>query len=201
MQIKAVYIAALGLALAGLRSAAQESALPGATLSGVTARELELFREGRGDFMEVENASDGLGPMFNGTSCAQCHNIPSIGGTGTMVEVRAGYRDERGVFHAPPGGTLQHLFSVPPHDCQVSIYSEANIIAHRISIPLFGAGLIDAIADSTILALADPEDRDGDGVRGRAAMVQDVASGKARVGRFGWKAQQATLLTFAGDAY
>jgi CxxC motif-containing protein (DUF1111 family) len=151
--------------------------------------------------MEVEQSSDGLGPLFNGTSCAQCHNIPAVGGTGTMLEVRAGYRDDQGVFHAPPGGTLQHLFSVPPHDCQVSIYAEANIIAHRISVPLFGAGLIDAIADSTILALADPDDRDGDGVRGRAAMIQDVASGKTRAGRFGWKAQQATLLSFAGDAY
>ncbi|HZC24640.1 MAG TPA: di-heme oxidoredictase family protein, partial [Candidatus Binatia bacterium] len=149
----------------------------------------------------VESADDGLGPMFNGTSCAQCHNLPTVGGTGTMVETRAGYRDEHGVFHAPPGGSVIHLFSVPPHDCQISVYEEANVIAHRISIPLFGAGLVEAIPDETILALADPEDRNGDGIRGRAAMVQDVATGKKRVGRFGWKAQHATLLTFAADAY
>ena len=100
-----------------------------------------------------------------------------------------------------PGGTLMHLFSVPPHDCQISVYEEANVVAHRISIPLFGAGLVEAIPDETILALEDPDDKNGDGIRGRAAIVEDVGSGVKRVGRFGWKAQQATLLAFVADAY
>jgi CxxC motif-containing protein (DUF1111 family) len=182
----------------------QDGPIIGSPLAGISSRELELFRLGREDFLEVETAAEGLGPVFNGTSCAQCHNIPVVGGTGTMVEMRAGFRDEDGHFSAPPGGTLMHLFSVPPHTCQVSIgaiYEEANVIAHRISMPLFGAGLVEAIADETLLALADPEDRDGDGISGRAAMVKDVATGRQRVGRFGWKAQQATLLAFAADAY
>lgn len=197
------------LLLAGLASAvlavvsvvAQQPSLPGSPLPGLTSRELELFRIGRDDFLEVETPEEGLGPMFNGTSCAQCHNIPSVGGTGTMVEMRAGYRDEDGRFHAPPGGTVMHLFSVPPHDCQILVYEEANVVAHRISMPLFGAGLIEAIPDDAILALADPEDKNGDGIRGRAAMVKDLVSGQNRVGRFGWKAQHATLLAFAADAY
>src|SRR5262249_59090740 len=125
------------------------------------------------DFHEVESAEEGLGPLFNGNSCAQCHNIPAVGGTGTMVEMRAGYRDEAGRFHAPPGGTLMHLFSVPPHNCQVSVYDEANVVGKRISIPLFGAGLIESIPDAMILALEDPSDRNGDGIRGRAALVDD----------------------------
>ena len=50
--------------------------------------------------------------------------------------------------------------------------------------------------DETILALEDPEDRDGDGIRGRAARVMDVLPGGERIGRFGWKAQHATLLAF-----
>jgi CxxC motif-containing protein (DUF1111 family) len=70
-----------------------------------------------------------------------------------------------------------------------------------MSIPLFGAGLLEAIADDTLLALEDPFDRDRDGISGRAAVITDVATGQRRVGRFGWKAQVATLLTFAGDAY
>ncbi|MBM3774598.1 MAG: hypothetical protein FJW37_05480 [Acidobacteria bacterium] len=180
---------------------AQQERLPGGALPGITSRELELFRMGRNDFLEVETATEGLGPLFNGTSCAQCHNIPAIGGTGTMVETRAGYRDEAGVFQAPPGGTLMHLFSVPPHDCQVSIHEEANVIARRISIPLFGAGLVEAIPDALLLSLEDPDDRNGDGIRGRAALVDDPATGTRKVGRFGWKAQQATLLAFAADAY
>ena len=203
MTSKTVYlIASAAFAVAATYLMAQESAaVLGLPLSGITSRELELFREGREDFLEVETASDGLGPLFNGTSCAQCHNIPAIGGTGTMVELRAGFRDENGIFHAPQNGTLQHLFSIPPHDCQVSVYEEANIIAHRISVPLFGAGLMEAVPDATLLALADPDDKNGDGVRGRAALIEDVATKTTRVGRFGWKAQQATLLAFAGDAY
>jgi CxxC motif-containing protein (DUF1111 family) len=179
----------------------QQEAAPGAPLPGLTARELELFRLGRSDFLEIENATEGLGPLFNGSSCAQCHNIPAIGGTGTIVEIRAGYRDEGGRFYAPPGGTLMQLFSVPPHNCQVAVYEEANVIGKRISIQLFGAGLIEAIPDETLIALQDPFDANGDGIRGRAAIIEDVATGQRRVGRFGWKAQQATLLAFAADAY
>ena len=81
------------------------------------------------------------------------------------------------------------------------MYEEANVVAHRISIPLFGIGLVEAIPDETILALADPEDKNGDGISGRAAIVEDVATSQKRVGRFGWKAQHATLLAFAADAY
>src|SRR5688572_2541561 len=97
-------------------ASAQQPGIPGTPLAGLTPLELELFRAGRDDFMEVETPEEGLGPMFNGTSCAQCHNIPAIGGTGTMVETRAGYVDESGRFHEPPGGSVMHLFSVPPHD-------------------------------------------------------------------------------------
>src|SRR4029077_20497622 len=55
--------------------------------------------------------------------------------------------------------------------------------------------------DEAILALEDPEDRDGNGIRGRAARITDIATGRERIGRFGWKAQHATLLAFSGDAY
>ena len=190
-------ISMFGLALWAQR----DDLLPGSPLPGISSRELELFRLGREDFMEVETPGDGLGPAFNGTSCAQCHNIPAIGGTGTILETRAGYRDESGGFHTPPGGTLHHLFSTAPHDCQVSVYDEANVVGHRISIPLFGAGLVEAIPDAALLALADPDDANADGISGRAAIVEDVATRRQRVGRFGWKAQHATLLAFAADAY
>jgi CxxC motif-containing protein (DUF1111 family) len=83
----------------------------------------------------------------------------------------------------------------------VQIPPEANVIARRAPIPLFGAGLVEAIADETILALEDPDDRDGNGIRGRAARIIDVVAGRERIGRFGWKAQHATLLGFSGDAY
>ncbi len=176
-------------------------ALPGSPLAGITPTEHEMFRIGLEDFTEVETAEDGLGPAFNGTSCAVCHSVPAIGGISTMTEVRAGYRDENGKFTELNGGTLYHLFSTPPHRCQVQIPPEANVIARRAPIPVFGAGLVEAISDETLIALEDPDDRDGDGIRGRAARITDLVTRRERIGRFGWKAQHATLLAFSGDAY
>ncbi len=190
------------LAVSALLPAAQQAVLPGDPLPGITASEFSEFRLGLEDFTEVETAEDGLGPAFNGTSCAACHNVPAVGGGSVVVETRAGYRTEQGLAGLDhDGNTLMHLFSVPPHNCQPAAPDDANVFARRAPLPVFGDGLIEAIPDETILALEDPFDRDGNGVRGRASIVMDVATGTRRVGRFGWKAQQATLLAFAGDAY
>ena len=175
--------------------------LPGDPLANITAADFERFRIGLEDFTEVETAEDGLGPAFNGTSCAICHSVPAIGGISTMTEIRAGHRAEDGTFTELNGGTLFHLFSIPNHLCQVQVPAEANVIARRAPIPVFGAGLVEAIPDEAIAALEDPDDRDGDGVSGRAARITDIASGRERIGRFGWKSQHATLLAFSGDAY
>ena len=165
--------------------------------------EFEEFRLGLDDFLEVETSDEGLGPAFNATSCAVCHSVPAVGGTSTIAEVRAGRRGPRGEFIAldSSGESLFHLFSVPGHACQPVIPPEATIIVRRVPIPVFGAGLVEAIPDETLLALEDPSDRNRDGVGGRAAIVVDRASGERRVGRFGWKAQHATLLAFSADAY
>ncbi len=174
---------------------------PGNPLPGITADEFELFTIGRDDFLEVEDAGEGLGPAFNGLGCAQCHATPAIGGVSPVSEVRAGYVDEQGEFHVLGGETLYHLFALPNQECQPMIPIEANVIARRIPIPLFGAGLVEAITDETIVALEDPDDANADGISGRAAWIEDVETGQMRVGRFGWKAQHATLLVFGADAY
>jgi CxxC motif-containing protein (DUF1111 family) len=183
--------------------ARQRPAVLGEPLTGITPADFELFRLGLDDFLEVETPEEGLGPAFNGTSCAACHSVPVIGGAGAVAEVRAGRRLPSGEFQAldPDGETLFQIFSIPGHSCQPVIPPEANVIARRVPIALFGAGLIEAIDDSTILALEDPTDRNRDGISGRAAMVTDRGTGNTRVGRFGWKAQHATLLAFSGDAY
>jgi CxxC motif-containing protein (DUF1111 family) len=126
---------------------------------------------------------------------------------GLVAEVRVARRDADGSVRplmaadGYPLDTLYQLFSTPTHGCQPAVPPEANIIARRIPIPTFGAGLVEAIADETLLALEDPEDRNGDGISGRAARVVDLGTGQPRVGRFGWKAQHATLRTFGADAY
>ena len=182
---------------------AQAPPAPGDPLPGLTPAEFELFSIGLEDFLEVEDAEEGLGPAFNGTSCGGCHNVPAVGGISPVAELRAGRVDASGTYSDfdPDAGSLFQLFSIPTHGCQVVIPATANVIARRVPIPLFGAGLVEAIPDETLLALADPLDLDRDGVSGRAGIVEDVESGEMRVGRFGWKSQHATLITFGADAY
>jgi CxxC motif-containing protein (DUF1111 family) len=76
----------------------------------------------------------------------------------------------------------------------------ATTISPRVAPPMLGLGLIEAIPEADILAHADPDDRDGDGIRGRAAIVRDHRTGKLALGRFGWKAQNATVRDQAADA-
>ena len=103
----------------------------GSPLPGITPQEFERFRVGREDFLEVEEAEEGLGPTFNGRSCGECHNIPAVGGSGTILEFRAGRRDADGNFDPLPGGSLFQLFSIPPHNCQEQIPAEANVVGPR----------------------------------------------------------------------
>lgn len=190
-------------ALAAQASWTQGLGRPGDPIAGITPAEFSLFRLGLDDFLEVETAEEGLGPAFNGTSCAACHNVPAIGGGGIITELRAGRRDAEGRGYGldGPESTLLHLFSIPTHGCQPVLPADADLIDRRMPIPLFGAGLVEAIPDEDIEALADPDDRDRDGISGRAARIRDLATGAERIGRFGWKAQHATLLTFGADAY
>jgi CxxC motif-containing protein (DUF1111 family) len=192
-----------GVALYVASVSAQGTARAGDPLAGLTPQQFAEFRLGLDDFLEVETPDDGLGPAFNGTSCAACHNVPAVGGAGILLETRVGYQHPDGSFRPlnEAGDTLMHLFSTPSHSCQSIIPDDVTVVARRAPIPLFGAGLVEAIPDDTILALDDALDRNRDGISGRAAIVEDMATGQARVGRFGWKAQHATLLAFSGDAY
>lgn len=117
----------------------------GEPLPGLTGREFELFRVGLEDFTGVESPDEGLGPVFNGRSCAECHSIPRIGGSSTITEVRAGVRNEDGSFVELPGGSLFQMFSIPAHETQTIIPPEANVIARRKSLPLFGNGLVEVL--------------------------------------------------------
>jgi CxxC motif-containing protein (DUF1111 family) len=71
----------------------------------------------------------------------------------------------------------------------------------RIPPPVFGLGLLEAIPEQAILALADPEDRNGDGISGRPNQVWDMAQKETRLGRFGLKANQPNLLQQSAAAY
>jgi CxxC motif-containing protein (DUF1111 family) len=77
-------------------------------------------------------------------------------------------------------------------------------LSPRVAPPMIGMGLIQAIHESDLLAKADPDDKDGDGISGKAALVHDHKSGELKIGRFGFKGQNATIrdqtsTAFAGD--
>ena len=172
---------------------------PGAPLAGLTAAQLADFDEGREEFQAVEVPEGGLGPIFNHNSCAACHTAGGVGGASTQTVTRFG-RFANGRFDALAqlGGSLQQAKAIDPAALE-HVPREANVTTRRVTTPLFGAGLIEAIADDTLEQNARKPQPDG--VHGRVSHVLDVASGKQRVGRFGWKAQHASLLAFAGDAY
>ncbi|AKQ63278.1 putative thiol oxidoreductase [Myxococcus hansupus] len=79
--------------------------------------------------------------------------------------------------------------------------SPKTMLSPRIPSPVFGLGLLEAIPDAAIEALADAEDRDGDGISGRPNRVVSVRDGKVRLGRYGWKANQPTLEQQVASAF
>ena len=171
-------------------------------MSGLTAAQLAAFNAGNIDFQRLETPASGLGPFFNEASCVACHRQPFPGGTTgdrNRAVTRFGHA-ANGTFDAMAelGGSLLQNRSIDPRLLEV-IPATANVVATRITTPVFGLGLIEAIPDAAIQAGAARTKPDG--VNGRAATVFDVASGQNRIGRFGWKAQQATILAFSGDAY
>src|SRR5262249_55240831 len=134
-----------------------------------------------------------------------CHLSPAAGGMGpeglaTVTRVGrlggAGFDPLEG-----RGGPVARAHSVAelgyPCGLVPRIPARANVTAVRNTPALFGSGLIDAIPDEVILAGAAPR---GDGVQGRPNLIPDVAGGP-RVGRFGWKADTATLRQFVADAF
>jgi CxxC motif-containing protein (DUF1111 family) len=77
----------------------------------------------------------------------------------------------------------------------------ATTLSPRVAPAMIGLGLIEAIPEADILAHADPDDTDGDGIHGKAAIVRDHRTGRTALGRFGWKAQNASVRDQTADAF
>jgi CxxC motif-containing protein (DUF1111 family) len=171
---------------------------PGSPLPEILASPelLAEFAAGRALFDRNIELDAGLGPLFNGDGCRACHFEPVIGGSSPvdLDVMRHGTIDEFGQFFAPSYGTILHKLAIPGV-ARREHTSEHNVFETRQTPALFGLGLIDAIDDDDILALADPDDLDGDGIRGVAHILPD-----GRLGRFGWKAQVPSVREFSRDA-
>ncbi|MCZ6655112.1 MAG: hypothetical protein O7D91_19050, partial [Planctomycetota bacterium] len=171
----------------------------GAPLLGLTEEQLARFFVGREQFDRTFTVEEGLGPVFNQNSCGSCHGNP-LGGPGSITVTRAG-RLEKGGFDplTELGGSLFQQEAIDDA-CAEVVPEEANVIAFRVTNGMMGYGLVEAIPDSAILANADPVDVNGDGISGKAVIVSAVEDNLDHVGRFGWKADAASMITFSAGA-
>jgi CxxC motif-containing protein (DUF1111 family) len=153
------------------------------------------------EFTGPEAAEDGLGPIFNARGCGECHIAnPILGATSQITETRAGLF-QNGVFTDHPGGSLIHSRTLDTHvQFQERVYpSRANVIAARNTISVLGDGFVEAIASGTLQAIVNAQPP---AQRGQLISVPVLEEpGQTRTGRFGHKAQQASLLSFSADAY
>jgi CxxC motif-containing protein (DUF1111 family) len=164
-------------------------------------------------FAEVEApAPDGLGPLYNAVSCLDCHQSIADGGHSQVRELRAGHLDHRGNFVAATI-TLNDGSTVGPRSlinlratCPEAIGQlgpQEDIRALRLSLPLFGDAFVEAVSDDELLKISKEQHESTHGeIHGQAISV-DISEGAGgkRIGRFGWKDQHASLLSFASDAY
>lgn len=169
-------------------------ASPGGPLPELDAGQLQRFERGRQEFSHELLGGRELGPIFNGSSCVQCHKGPAPGGGSTVLVSRFG-RTSGGLFDPliDQGGSALQLQALGGHPPE-RVPADANLRAFRRSTPMFAFGLVEAIPDEAILELAARQLRETPAQAGRANVVE------GRVGRFGWKCQHATLRGFVGDA-
>ncbi|PYP11813.1 MAG: hypothetical protein DMD59_01835 [Gemmatimonadetes bacterium] len=182
----------------------------GDALRLLTTAQRRQFEVGRAMFQTEFTPETGLGPLFNAVSCASCHEQPVVGGGGSIEEGGEDVELHATAFHggttqcddlAAVGGQVIQKQLTPAFSAYTGLTAEpipaaATDSGHRTTPDLFGFGLLDAVPDAEILARADPLDRNGDGISGRPNRTAD-----GRLGRFGRKAQAATLREFNADAF
>ena len=171
-------------------------------------------------FDEVEQLSDGLGPLYNGQSCRECHQSPVSGAASQVTELRVGHQGPDGRFSNPEipiahgteviaGRSLINDRAIcpnaafPNNEIQERVPETETIRTFRLSLNLLGDGFVEAVADQTLIDLAQQQCKSSHRkICGQILQVPIVeAPGQMSVGRFGWKDQHASLLSFAADAY
>jgi CxxC motif-containing protein (DUF1111 family) len=200
--MRALAVGAALLLAAGTVHAQQLQPRIGDPLPGLAAAERALFDAGKTEFTRILGVADGLGPIFNDSSCSTCHSSPRAGGAGTKRVTRFG-RAASGPNPFDPlaslGGSLLQISATLPN-CVETVPPQADVEIQRVTPSTAGSGLIEAIKGGDIRAreFAPPP-----GVSGRAHMVRSFEKRPAArldVGRFGWKAQLASVLSFSADA-
>lgn len=167
-----------------------------ATNGNVSQDEFLVLRE---RFAKKQAISDGIGPVYNAVSCADCHANPVVGGNSQVLELRAGHASGD-TFVDHPGGSLIQERAIDPA-IQERVLDGNEVRAFRASTSLLGLGYVEAIADETLRDIARRQPGQSSGLISGAALEVTIPEdpSRNRTGRFGWKAQQASLLSFAGQ--
>jgi CxxC motif-containing protein (DUF1111 family) len=181
--------------------------------NGILEPPNDTFALDQAAFEEADGVDGGLGPVFNARSCADCHQNPVTGGTSQVAEFRAGHYDRKGNFVNPtipindgqnniPNRSLVNDRAVCPEAQERAPKTEA-VRALRMSLNVLGDGFVEAIDDSTLQTIAQQQPGlSGGKIAGEFIQVPVLeAPGQTRIGRFGWKNQHASLLSFSSDAY
>src|SRR6202045_1666662 len=171
-------------------------------------------------FEEVEQLSNGLGPLYNAQSCRECHQSPVSGAASQVSDLRVGPQWPDGHFRTPEipiahgaevisGRSLVNDRAICPNaafpdkEIQERVPETETIRTFRLSLNLLGDGFVEALADQTLIELAEQQCKSSHRkICGQVLQVPIVeAPGQMSVGKFGWKDQHASLLSFAADAY
>jgi CxxC motif-containing protein (DUF1111 family) len=228
-RIISISILFVGVLAVGLAGTAQQSATeapagfdtptlaqnPGSQSksNGIAEPPGDTFALDQQAYERVHDVNSGLGPVYNGRACAECHQNPVSGAASQFTELRAGHEDADGMFVNPTvpindgansiaGRSIINDRAVIP-EAQEHIPPTENIRALRAALNTLGDGFVEAIDDQTLLSIARRQVEISEGrIHGEAIQVPVLESpGQTRVGRFGWKDQHSSLLSFVGDAY
>ena len=162
-----------------------------------TARGNGRFEDNKFIFSERENVEDGLGPTYNDVGCIECHQSIDVGAFGQQMEFRAGHITN-GAFVDAPGGQLIHARATDS-DIVEHISTAETVKAFRVTLSTLGDGFIECLSNTVIQNNVAAQPLDQRGTLSQVPITE--ANNQLRIGRFGWKAQHASLVSFAGDAY
>jgi CxxC motif-containing protein (DUF1111 family) len=181
--------------------------------NGIAEPKGDTFAHDQRIYEQIHDVNSGLGPVYNGRACAECHQNPVSGGASQFTELRVGHRDANGNFVNPTvsindgansiaGRSIINDRAVIPQ-AQEHVPVTEDVRTLRAALNTLGDGFVEAIDDSTLLAIAEDQPEVSEGrIHGEAIQVPVLeAPGQTRVGRFGWKDQHSSLLSFIGDAY
>ena len=181
--------------------------------NGIVEPPGDTFARDQNVYEENEAVKDGLGPVYNATSCVTCHQNPNSGAASQITELRVGHNDANGNFVNPTifindgkdtitGRSIVDDRAIGPQ-AQEHIPDTENIRTLRAALNTLGDGFVEAIDDSTLIAIAERQPELSEGrIHGEVVQAPIFeAPGQTRVGRFGWKDQHSSLLSFIADAY